>query len=149
MSPPIVHQYFIKHILKKNRAANRSVRRGSCARVAFTCRSQRARTWAGLRNATFFALFSICPVSRHRNSGAIFSLVGIQKLYRDLRYLFTFSSLSFRFMNADLFMQFSGVLIQVMKRRLRVMNFRTRPRCLSLFFYEGFKSRRCSMFLSN
>lgn len=125
MSPPIVYQYFIKHILgRKNRAANRRVRRGSCARVAFTCRSLRARTWAGPTECAVFALFSICPVNRHRNSGAIFSLVGIQRLYRDLRYLFPFSPLSFRFMSADLFMRFIGVLIQVTKRRFRVMIFR-------------------------
>lgn len=120
MSPPIVYQYFIKHILKKNRAANGSVRRGSCARVAFTCRKSRAHV-GGAKECNVFALFSICPVNRHRNSGAIFSLVGIQRLYRDLRYLFPFSPLYFRFMNADLFMRFIGVLIQVTKRRFRVM----------------------------
>lgn len=121
MSPPIVHQYFTNHIpdqvgVKRNRAANGVVRRGSCGASHSPVSGARAHVGGACTECTVFALFSICPVIRHRNSGAIFSLVGIQRLYRDLIYLFLFGPLSLRFMRVDLFMRFIGVLIQVTKR---------------------------------
>lgn len=102
--------------VKRNRAANGVVGRGSCAASHSPVSGARAHVGGACAECAVFALFSICPVNGHRNSGAIFSLVGIQRLYRDLIYLFLSEPLSFRFMRVDLFMRFIGLLIQVTKR---------------------------------
>lgn len=69
----IVYQYLLNIFLRKTKAANQRVRHHSCARVAFTCLSERAHVGGaifefGMRFRAFFHF-----ANRQWNSGAIFS----------------------------------------------------------------------------